>query len=265
MGNLTDTHCHLYAPDFRSDLNKVLKDAESSGVNKILIPGFDLETSKKTIDISESEKNYLYAAIGIHPNSNLISKDSIFSLKTLLKSKKVIAIGEIGLDFYRHINSMEDQVAILRSMLDLAAKNNLPICIHNRDSDDEMIRILDKWFNELLSRNSILVEHPGVFHSFDGSIIISRWALEHNFFLGIGGPITYKNNKVFHEVIQEIDMTHFLLETDAPYLSPHPFRGKRNEPKNVKIIAEKIAELKNLSLSDVIEATCLNARTLFNW
>ena len=166
------------------------------------------------------------------------------SIESLANHSNVAAIGEIGLDFYRDKASSNDQIHVLIKMLKIAKKTGKPICIHNRDADSIIIEILDSWYSDLVETKSDLTKRPGVFHSFSGSEIILQWALTHNFYLGISGPVTFPNSKDLQRMIRETDLSHLLIETDAPYLSPQPKRGKRNEPANVRFVCEKIAEIK---------------------
>ncbi|MDP2965683.1 MAG: TatD family hydrolase [Pelolinea sp.] len=266
MPFLSDTHCHLYMQDFDNDIEEVVNEAYAGGVRKILIPGIDLETSHQSIILSEKYPECLYAAIGIHPNYSAgVDQFAIETLESLVDHPKVVAIGEIGLDFYREKVSVEVQIAVLQKMLDISKKSGKPICIHNRNSDAEIISLLDDWYTDLLCSQSSLAAHPGVFHSFSGSEIISKWALAHNFYLGISGPATFLKSQELQKIIAEIDIAHLIIETDAPFLCPHPYRGKRNEPQYVRFIAEKIAEIKKMELSEVITKTSENANNLFDW
>lgn len=266
MPFLTDTHCHLNLRDFENDLDEVVTRALAGSVRKILIPGVDLETSQLSIALCEQYPEYLYSAIGIHPNhSTKIIQSELEALELLVCHPKVVAIGEIGLDFYREKASMEDQVSILQKMLRISYKTEKPICVHNRDADSKIIEILDSWYSELKQAHSKLVQHPGVFHSFNGSEIVSEWALTHNFFLGISGPVTFPKSQTLQDKVREIDISHFLIETDAPYLSPQSNRGKRNEPSYVRFVAETISEIKHMDIDEVISRTSENARNLFEW
>jgi TatD DNase family protein len=216
--------------------------------------------------LSELNPDSIYSAVGIHPNNatgvELLDLDS---LESLANHSKVVAIGEIGLDFYRDKASANDQIFVFKRMLSISSKTGKPVCLHNRDADVKIIEILDSWYSDLVETKSNLADHPGVFHSFSGSEVISEWALNHNFYLGISGPITFQNSKDLQNKIRETDLTHLLVETDAPFLSPHPHRGKRNEPVNVRFVCEKIAEIKQMDCETVMSITSENANTLFGW
>lgn len=266
MTFFTDTHCHLNLQEFKTDFESVITRASAAGIRKILIPGIDLETSLQAVILSKKHPGFLYAAAGIHPNhSASVDPAEIRELESLAGNKDVVAIGEIGLDFYRDKASAEEQIAIFKKMLSISLETEKPICIHNRNADSKILEILDEWYSKLLKSQSNLIEKPGVFHSFSGSEAILSWALEHHFYLGISGPLTFSKSLDLQKIIMEIDIAHLLLETDSPYLSPYPFRGKRNEPGNVKFVCEKIAELKQITLNDVMTATSNNAKNLFGW
>lgn len=252
--------------DYDNDLEEVVNRAYAGGVRKILVPGIDIETSRKSISLSEKYPDYLFAAIGIHPNYSTGIDQSVFdNLESLIDHPKVMAIGEIGLDFYRDKAPVEDQTMIFQKMLSISKKSKKPVCLHNRNADIEIIKILDSWYSGLISSQSSLVEHPGVFHSFGGSEIIFEWALTHNFYLGISGPVTFSKSQSLQKKIREVDISRLIIETDAPYLCPYPNRGKRNEPLYVRFIAEKIAEIKKMQISEVITQTSKNAKNLFQW
>jgi len=252
--------------DFENDLDTVIKVANRAGILKILVPGIDLETSQSSIRLSRQYSKCIYAAVGIHPNhSTGIEFSDLESIESLANQSNVVAIGEIGLDFYRDKASPNDQIQVFENMLRISKMTCKPVCIHNRDADNKILEILDTWYSDLVESKSNLVKHPGVFHSFSGSEIISQWAITHNFFLGISGPVTFPNSKNLQKIIMETDLSHFLVETDAPYLSPQPLRGKRNEPANVMFVCEKIAEIKQICLEKVISRTSDNANALFGW
>ena len=252
--------------DFDNDIEEVVNEAYVGGVRKILIPGIDLETSCQSISLSEKYPEYLFAAIGIHPNHSAdVGQFAIENLESLVDHPNVVAIGEIGLDFYREKVSVQVQITVLQKMLNISKRSEKPVCIHNRNSDAEIISLLDDWYTDLLCSKSNLAAHPGVFHSFSGSEIISKWALAHNFYLGISGPVTFLKSQELQKIIEGIDIAHLIIETDAPFLCPHPYRGKRNEPQNIRFIAEKIAEIKKMELSEVITKTSENAKNLFGW
>jgi TatD DNase family protein len=263
---LSDTHCHLYLHDFQNDLEKVIKVAFNAGIRKILVPGIDLETSRSSIRLSEQHPEIIYSAVGIHPNhSTGVEQQDLDLIESLANNSAIVAIGEIGLDSYRDKASANDQISVFNNMLNISRKTGKPVCLHNRDADKKILEILNAWYSDLAETKSNLAEHPGVFHSFSGSEVISEWALTHNFYLGISGPVTFQNSQALQKIIRETDLSHLLVETDAPYLSPHPHRGKRNVPANVRFVCEKIAEIKQIGIDDVISKTSENANALFGW
>jgi TatD DNase family protein len=262
---LVDTHAHLYFDDYKNDFSEVLARAWETGLKRILLPAVDIETSHQVIELSEKYPQ-LYCAIGIHPNSAQGWKGSeVEILEQLAKHAKVKAIGEIGLDYYRDRTPREIQRMAFMAQLDLAARLELPVVIHNRNSWSDLWPMTKRWHELLLEHNSNLAHRPGVFHSFSEGSQYSAHMVAHHFLFGVSGPVTFLNAKKLQKEIADLPIENLLLETDAPFLSPHPFRGQRNEPKNVRIIAQKIAELKDISYKIVAESTTENANRLFNW
>ncbi len=226
----------------------------------------DVDSSKSSLFIHNQYPKKVYAAAGIHPNySSDATEEDFLEIERIVSNERIYAIGEIGLDFYRDFSTRKTQVFVFRQMLEIAKKHCIPICIHNRNADEEMIQILDDWVRDLQKGNNPLVNHPGVFHSFSGSETILQWAVNHKFLLGISGPVTFPKSGQLRQMVAEIDLNHLLIETDAPYLTPVPFRGKKNEPKNVVYIAEEIARVKDINLDQVAETTSENASCLFGW
>ena len=260
---MIDTHCHLYLSQFDNDLDDVIHRAIRDGVQHILVPGIDIPTSKKSIKLSLEYSEIIFSAVGIHPNYSTESDSSL--ILELLKSKRdrIFAIGEIGLDFYRDFSPRDTQIKVFNRMLKFAKEFYLPICIHNRNANLEVLRILDKWYDE--SVTDLVSGHKGVFHAFNGSEKIAEWGIAHDFTFGIGGPITYKKSDQLHNVIKWIGLNHLVLETDAPYLSPAPFRGKRNTPQNLGLIAQSLAEIFECTVKEVIDKTDENANHLFGF
>ncbi len=265
MNPLTDTHCHLYLPQFDDDRKTVIEQAIDSGITRILIPGIDIKTSEQALNLCAMYPNVLYAAVGIHPNSkNDFNEKSIVQLETLAKSDHVVAIGEIGLDYYRLGNTLEQQKMIFQSQLELASRLDLPVCIHNRDASKDVIEITEKWRGHLIE-NKKQLNYPGVFHSFSGSLELAKKILTFGFYIGLTGPITYPRNHELRETVNSIPLEKLLIETDSPYLPPHPFRGQRNLPVFVKYIAQQISEIQKMDIGSIISATTKNAGDLFNW
>ncbi len=265
MSGLIDTHCHLNFSQFDDDLAEVLQRARSSGVNNILVPGSDLPTSIKAIELAE-KFDFIYAAVGFHPHyAAEWSSNCSERLTALASHPKVVAIGEIGLDYYRNLSPVEKQKDVFTAQLEIAKNLNLPIIVHNRDSTLDMMAIMTDWYISLQNPKSRLVETPGVFHSFNQSLEIADQLLAMNFALGISGPVTFPSAVQLQNVVKSLPLTSLLLETDSPYLSPQPNRGKRNEPAFINAIAQKIALLQNIPVEDVLEITAKNAERTFAW
>ena len=262
---LVDTHCHLNFDVFNSDRDQVVERARKNGITRILNPGIDIETSKSAINCAR-EFPEVYAAVGVHPNECLGWKSrSLAELNRLAIEKKVVAIGEIGLDYYRNRAPKGTQQSIFRQQLELAARLNLPVIIHNRDANDDMLNIIQEWHHELVRKDSSLMNCPGVMHSFSGDITLAKVLVSLHFKIGIDGPVTYHNSQLLQSVVSSLPLESLFIETDAPFLTPQPLRGKRNEPANVRIVAEKISSLKDEPLDRVITITTTGADRLFGW
>jgi TatD DNase family protein len=242
------------------DLEKIIENAISNDVHKILVPGIDLKTSLEAIKLSEKYE-IVFAAIGIHPNdANQWNSSSFKVFQDLSTHPKVKAIGEIGLDFYRDYVKPEKQFAVLSEQLNLADITGLPVIIHSRNSLEKTMSMLFDWKNQIPKRDVY-----GVFHSFEGNHVQALEITSNNFFVSVGGPITYKNAIDKHELVRKTSLNSLLLETDSPFLAPHPFRGKRNEPANIKLIAEKVSNLSEKPLKLIVQETTKNANSLFAW
>lgn len=269
---LVDTHCHLNFNIYDNDRDLVIENARQVGIKRILNPGINLQTSLEAVKLSE-EYNDVYAAVGIHPNDALSwNANTIVALRKLSKNNKVIAIGEIGLDYYRENAPRELQISIFREQLELALELNLPVIIHTRNSSAEDFQAIDETFEiieDTLSEDSRSIKSvgyiPGVLHSFSSRINEAQIAVGLNFMIGISGPVTFKQAEYLKEVVEEIGINKLLIETDAPFLTPAPYRGKRNQPANVKYIAEKISEIKELPYDFVVKKTWENSKRIFNW
>jgi TatD DNase family protein len=272
-GMLTDTHCHLDLKKFDADRGAVLQRAQQAGIARILVPSLTVTSSRNVLKLVEAHP-MLFAAIGIHPTeAGTRSEASLRELQELAGNKKVVAIGEIGLDYYWDTAPHGLQQQVLKEQLALAANLALPVVIHSREKNDvedgacaeDLIKTLEEWVADLQSRNEVLAERPGVLHSFSGSLEIARRTIDLGFFIGVTGPITYKNAERRRQVIAELPLERLLIETDAPFLAPQPERGKRNEPAFVKHIADKIAEVQSHTPQEVAVATSANAARLFSW
>jgi TatD DNase family protein len=260
--NFTDTHCHLNISAFGGDLPDVLARARLEGIQRMLIPGMDLETSRFAIEISQDIPE-AYAAVGVHPHYADSWNDEVHAeIRELARSSKVVAIGEIGLDFYRNLSSREAQISAFKDQLQLASELELPVVIHNREAMAEILEIIVPWAEH---NASVGIQPPGVLHAYSADAESASVAITHGFYLGVAGPITFRNAETRREITAQIPLDRLLLETDSPYMSPHPLRGKRNEPANIRYIAQKLSELFELNLSVIIENTAANANELFRW
>ena len=261
----TDTHCHLDFNRFDNDREDVIKRAWQAGLVWILNPGIDLQTNRTAIALANAYPGKISAAVGIHPNFGEPWTQTILdSLKEQARQAGVVAIGEIGLDYYRKHTPVDQQKTMFQDQLAIAAEENLPVIIHNRDSTRDLMEILRDWYQNLVENNHPLTERPGVLHSYTADLDTALAAIEMNFFIGIGGPVTFTNALERKTITRHLPLDHLLLETDAPFLTPHPHRGKRNEPAYIPLIAEEIARLHNTSPKAVAEITFRNAQFLFN-
>lgn len=264
MSSYIDTHCHLNFNTFQDDLDQVLERATTNNISKIVVPGTDLLSSKSAVSLCSKYPN-LYAAVGVHPNdSDSWDENSYEELKTLAMNSSVKAIGEIGLDYYRNLTDPEQQKMIFSAQLNLAQELSLPVIIHNRNSIQDLWPMLKEWVSNLRNSNSKDHLAHGVLHSFEGDVTLAEEAFNSGFYLGISGPITYKNAKKRREVISQIPLESLVLETDAPFLTPHPYRGQRNEPFYIPIIAREIASIKQMDIAEVQLITSQNAKKLFS-
>ncbi|MBE7150250.1 TatD family deoxyribonuclease [Bacillus mycoides] len=251
---LFDTHSHLNAEQFEEDLQEVIARMKEAGVTYTVVVGFDEVTIKKAIELAEAY-DFIYAAVGWHPVDAIDMKEEHLAwLEELAAHPKVVAIGEMGLDYHWDKSPKEIQREVFRKQIALAKKVKLPIIIHNRDATQDIVDILEE-------ENA--AEVGGIMHCFSGSVEVAQRCVDMNFLISLGGPVTFKNAKKPKEVAMEIPLEKLLIETDCPYLTPHPFRGKRNEPSYVKLVAEEIANLKGISYDEVAQVTTKNAKSLF--
>jgi TatD DNase family protein len=251
---LFDTHAHINALQFEEDREEVIQRAIDEGVQNIVVVGFDNETIDGAMELAEKYP-FIYAAVGWHPVDAIDMKDEdLLRIEKLAAHPKVVAIGEMGLDYHWDKSPKEIQKEVFKKQIQLAKKVNLPIIIHNRDATNDVITILKEEKAE---------EVGGIMHCYGGSLETAKQCIDMNFYISFGGPVTFKNAKQPKEVAKEIPLDWLLIETDCPYLSPHPYRGKRNEPSYVKLIAEQIAQLKEISYEELANKTTDNAKRLF--
>ncbi len=256
---LADTHCHLTLSHFDHDRQQIMTRAREIGVNRILVPGVDLVSSRCAVELSQHYPE-IYAAVGIHPHNAKDWDDSTKQeFRELARSPKVVAVGEIGLDYYRDLSPRAKQRSTFQDQLDLAFELELPVVIHNRDAIDDLMSLIESWSVGLPAR------HSGVLHANSADLENTQKLIEAGFYIGVAGPITYHKAKVLRQVTAEIPLERVLMETDAPYLTPHPKRGKRNEPSYLRLIAQQCATLFEVSVNTISAVTSQNATNLFNW
>jgi len=249
-----DTHAHLFYPNFDGELDELISRAKQNGVDYILVPATDLKTAWQVVELTKKYE-MVYGAVGVHPHDTKDWDSSlIYEIEKLAKHKKIVAIGEIGLDYYYDFSPKEKQIEAFKAQINLALKLDLPIIIHNRDSDDDMMEIIRSYCGSGLK---------GQFHCFNGSVENAIELVGMNFMISFTGNITYKKADNLRRILQHIPPENLLLETDSPFMTPVPHRGKRNEPAYVKLVAEKIAELHKLRIEDVARITSFNAFRIF--
>jgi len=252
---MIDTHSHIYSEDFDADIAIVIERAKNAGISKIILPNIDSESLPRMLALEALYPNYCYAAIGLHPTSvNENYQSELDLVKSELERRKYIAIGEIGIDLYWDKSFLNQQITTFQQQIDWALEYTLPVIIHVRDSFRETMDALKSYKNSRLT---------GVFHSFTGTLEEAQEILDFGgFLLGINGIVTFKNSGLT-AVIEKIDLKHILLETDSPYLTPVPFRGKRNESAYTLLVANKLSQIYNCSLEEIDVQTTRNALSLF--
>ena len=244
---IIDTHCHLSKKDY-NNLDEVIKNID--GI--IIISGCDDETNREVIEIVNKYET-VYGTLGIHPEEiDKLTDNSFEFIERNLNNPKIVAIGEIGLDYYWNKENKQEQQKVFRKQLEIAKNYNLPVVVHSRDAIEDTYNILKDY------------KLKGDIHCFGSSLEMANKFIKLGYKIGIGGVLTFKNSLKLKEVVKNISLDSILLETDSPYLSPEPFRGKKNEPKNVEYVAKKIAELKNISFEEVVDITTSNAKSLFD-
>ena len=249
---LVDTHTHIYGDKYNSDFFEVLKRTKEE-LEFIVSIGYDLESSKKSVELS-NKYDFIYSTVGIHPvdikeYNDEVEKELIAMVKN---NTKVVAIGEIGLDYYWMEDPKEIQQDVLRKQLNISRETKLPVVIHTRDALEDTLKILSEY-----------KDIGGILHCFPGSYDSVKSLLD-RYYVGVAGVVTFKNNKKTQEMVKQIPLDRVVIETDCPYLTPEPFRGHRNEPTYVKYVAEKIAEIKGISYEEVVKVTTENAKAIYN-
>ena len=251
---LIDTHCHLDFPEFDADREEVIRRAKDSGAEYIINVGSSLENSRAAVKLSK-EYPEVFASVGIHPHdAKDFSEDNLLEIKELSKNPKVIAIGEVGLDFYRNLSQDYVQERAFRKFIGLAKEQNLPLIFHCREAKADFLRIL---------KEESFPQMRGVMHCFSGDEIFLKSCLDLGFYISFTCNVTHKKAENLRQVLKLVPQDKLMLETDAPYLSPEGFRGKRNEPYQVKLLAETIAKIRSVTFGEIAEATTVNAKKLF--
>lgn len=250
---LFDSHCHLFDEQFADDLDAVLERARSANVRRVVVPGVDLATSEQAIALAEHQEE-VYAAVGIHPEAaKAVPEQDFRRVEALTAHPKVVAVGEIGLDYYWDAAPRQAQQDVMRRQLEIARVCKLPVIIHNRDATEDVVALLERFAGQVV----------GVMHCFNADLETAQRCIELGFFISFGGPLTFKNAPDVRDVAAAIPDQWLLAETDSPYLSPAPFRGKRNEPERVRLVVEKLAEVRGQTVTEVEQITVRNTMRLF--
>ncbi|MFA4930342.1 MAG: TatD family hydrolase [Patescibacteria group bacterium] len=251
----TDTHCHLNTIEFENDIKEIISRAKRAEVNQIIVPGIDLKSSKAAYTLAQNF-DIISSAAGYHPNYiQTASIENLGELVELISKPEIVAVGEIGLDYYRQTTNVEEQRKIFQYLLSIASQEAKPAIIHSRAAEEDVLSILQVYKPDGLR---------GVWHCFEGDRALATRILDLGFYIGFTGNITYSDHQDINEVIKNIPLDRILIETDAPYLTPTPYRGKKNEPAYVVEVARKIGDIKNIAIEVVAQTTTENAIKLFN-
>jgi len=251
---LIDSHAHLEMPDFKRDLEQVIQRAKEAGVGYIFTVGTEKKDWKRALEIADSHPS-IYAILGVHPhNAKEIEDQTYPTLRELCRNGKVRAYGEIGLDFLRNLSPRDIQLKRFREQIGLAKELGLPIVVHDREAHPETLEIL---------KSEKAEECGGIIHCFSGDYVMAKICIDMGFYISVSGSITFKNAEGFREIVKRIPLESLLVETDAPFITPEPFRGKRNEPSYVRYTAQKVAEIKKISFEKVAEVTTENALKVY--
>ena len=256
MHMFIDTHAHTYHQQFAEDIDDIVQRAKEAKVNKVLLPNIDSDSIDSLLELCDKYKDHFYPMVGLHPcNVKENYKEELSRLEPYLQDERLVAIGETGTDLYWDKTFIDQQQHSLEIQISWAKEYSLPIVLHSRDSIDMSIDIIRKHQDGSLR---------GVFHCYGGTVEQSKEIIDLGFMMSIGGTVTFKNNQALREVLQFVSIEHIMLETDAPYLAPHPNRGRRNESSYIPLIVEKLTEVYNCSAQQIAEITRLNAEQLFS-
>lgn len=260
MTLMIDSHCHLNFERYEEDRDAIIEGAAAVGVTRIIIPAIDLESGRQALALAQANEG-IYASAGVHPNSTLAFNDAMLQgVAEQARQPKIVAIGEIGLDYHWDNSPKKTQKAAFEAQLALAANCELPVIIHNREASEDVLPILEEWVKGL---PPALQERPGVLHSFSASQEVAERALAAGFYLGFTGPITFKKAEELRRVAAAIPLNRILVETDGPFLTPEPYRGKRNKPEYIPYIVDRLAALHGISQAEMAQATTENTVRLF--
>ena len=249
---MIDTHCHIYS-EYYDNIDSLIEEIKKDGISKIIVNGCDMKSDREVMNLIK-KYDCVYGAIGFHPTELTDFKESdLLWLKENIKDKKIVAIGEIGLDYHYDNTDKIVQKEVFRKQLEIASEFKKPVIVHSRDAIQDTYDILKEY------------DVKGSIHCFSGSLEMAKEFIKLGFYIGVGGTVTYKNSIRLKDVIKDINLEYILLETDSPYLPPEGKRGEKNSPSNIPIIAEKIAEIKEISVSEVVNVTTKNAGSIFDF
>ena len=247
-----DTHCHLF-DEYYDDIEEIIKKCKDNNIKRIIVSGVDMKSNMEVLELV-NKNDIVYGSIGFHPTElKYLNYDDLKWLEEHINDEKIVAVGEIGLDYHYEDTDKELQIDVLRRQLELAEKYNKPIIFHSRDAIGDTYNILKEY------------NLRGCIHCYSGSVEMAREFIKLGYMIGVGGVVTYKNSRILKEVVNDTDLSYILLETDAPYLSPEPYRGNKNDSSNIGEIARVIAELKNTSIIEISRTTTMNAERLFDF
>ncbi|MGO4988463.1 MAG: TatD family hydrolase [Gallicola sp.] len=253
MKYLYDSHAHLDDDRFDQDREDIIKSLKSNGISLVINPGADMKSSRKAMELADRYPN-IFAGVGIHPqDASHYQEEDLEILRKWSEDPKVVAIGEIGLDYYYGKDNKEEQIKLFREQMKLASEMSLPVLIHMRDATEDTYNILKEYEGKV----------RGIMHCYSGSVEMAELFMNLGYYISLAGVVTFKNAKAAKDVAKKIPLERLLIETDSPYLTPEPNRGKRNEPKYVKHVADKICELRGISLVELSDATRRNTEELF--
>ncbi len=264
---LVDSHCHINFDAYAKDREAIMDRARAQGIRRMVNPGTTLEDSQEAVNLAQQYTD-VYAAVGVHPHAAATRQPTYLEqIRDLARQPKVVALGEIGLDYYRDLAPRRQQAIVFREQLDLAAVLGLPVIIHCRDAQPDVLRILSEWTASREFRHSPLTRRPfaGVLHAFSGDLADARQAYAQEFLLGLGGPVTFRNARALHQLVPVLDLNRLMLETDSPFLSPHPHRGQRNEPSRLPLICRALADRAGTTPARVATITTATAARFFGW